>query len=176
MKLGLLAPVYRERKRYGKAGNVHYLDNEEGRGVEWVLLLDREPSHAGGSQSADDNDGDSEPDAEPTEPAVHSYIVGADQRGLHDEEHNPSGEHNCVDVQDDGRERRGMYQVMVNGVAKAVHHSRGDQQRHEKIKVRAPKIRTRGYLLIRQCVRFGAHFCGPILARPAEWRRLSTCP
>src|ERR1700691_2486166 len=127
MKLGLLAPVYRERERHGEAGNVHYLDKEESCGVEWVLLLDREPSHASGGQSADDNDDNGESDTEPTEPAMHADIVGADQRGLHNEEHDPSGEHNCVDVQDDGRERRGMYEVMINGVAKAVHHSRGDQ-------------------------------------------------
>lgn len=105
MELGLPAPVDSERKGHGEADKVHHLDNEESRGVEWVLLLDGEPSHAGRGQNAEDNNGDGESDTEPAEPAMHADVVGADQRGLHNEEHNPSGEHNGVDVQDKGRER-----------------------------------------------------------------------
>ena len=70
------------------------LDNGESRGVEWVFLLDGEPSNADGGPSADDNNGDGESDAEPAQPAMQADIVGADQRGLHNEEHNPCGEHN----------------------------------------------------------------------------------
>jgi hypothetical protein len=135
-------------------------------------LIDGEPGHADGGPSAEDNNGDGERDAEPAQPAVHLDVVGADQRGLHNEEHNPSGEHDGVDVQDKGRERRGMYEVMVDGVAEAVHHSRSDQQRHEEIKVLTPKVRTLGLHLIRQRVRFRAHFCRPIITRPVERVRL----
>src|ERR1700722_20957782 len=76
-----------------------------------------------------------------------------------------------MDVQDKGRERRGMYQVMVNGVAEAVHHSRSDQKRHEEIKVLMPIVRALGRHLIRQRVRLSAHFCRPIIAQPFEWLR-----
>ena len=69
-----------------------------------------------------------------------------------------AGEHNGVDVQDKGRERRAMDEVMVDGVAEAVHRSRGDEQRHEEIKVLTPKAATLGRHLTRQCVRFRAHF------------------
>jgi len=160
MELGLLAPVDSECKGHGEAGKVHYLDDGESRGVEWVVLLNGEANHAGGGPSADDNNGDGESDTEPAEAAMQADVVRADQRGLHDEEHNPSGEHNGVDVQDKGWKRRGMYEVMVDGVAEAVHHSRGDQQRHEEIKVLPPEARTLGHHLIRQGVRFRGHFCG----------------
>jgi hypothetical protein len=46
---------------------------------------------------------------------------------------------------------------MVDGMAKAVHHRRGDQQRHEEIKVLTPKARALGHHLIRQRGRFRAH-------------------
>ncbi len=107
MEFGLLAPVDSECEGHGEAAQVHHLDNGESRGVEWVLLLDGEPDYADGGPSADGNNGDGESDAEPAEPAMQPDVVGADQRGLHNEEQNPSGEHNGVDVQDKRRERRG---------------------------------------------------------------------
>jgi len=158
MELGLLAPVDSESKGYGEAGKVHDLDNRESRGVEWVLLFDGKPNYADGGPRADDNNSGSEPDTEPAELAMHADVVGADQRGLHNEEHNPSGEHNCVDVKDKGWERRGMYEVMVDGVAEAVDNSHSDQQRHEEIKVLTPETPTLGRHHIRQRVRFRAHF------------------
>src|SRR6202050_1981193 len=109
-------------------------------------------TQAGGGPSADDNNGDADSDTEPAEAAMQADVVRADQRGLHDEEHNPSGEHNGVDVQDKGWKRRGMYEVMVDGVAEAVDHSRSDQQRHEEIKVVMPKARPGGVDFILQCV------------------------
>jgi hypothetical protein len=145
-----------ERKGHGEAGKVQHLDDKKSRRVEWVLLL--ESGHADGGPSADDNDGDGESDAEPAEPAMQVDVAGADQYGLHNEEHNPCGEHNGVDVQDKGRERRAMYEVMVDCVAEAVHRSRGDQQRHEEIKVLTPKAATLGLHLIRQRVQSRAHF------------------
>jgi hypothetical protein len=51
-----------------------------------------------------------------------------------------------------------MDEVMVDGVAEAVHRSRGDQQRHEEIKVLTPKAATLGRYLILQRMRFRAHF------------------
>jgi len=135
------------------------LDNGESRGVEWILLLDGESSDADGGPSADDNNGDGKSDTEPAQPAMQADVVGADERGLHNEEHNPPREHKRVNVQDKGWERRGMDEIMIDGVAEAVHHSRSDQQRHEEIKVLAPEARTPGRHLIRQRVRLRAHFC-----------------
>ena len=173
MELELPPPVDSERKGHGEAGEVQHLDNRESRGVEWVLLLDGEPNYADRGPSADDNNGDGESDTEPAEPAMQADVAGADQRGLHNEEHNPCGEHDGVDVQDKRWERRGMYEVMVDGVAKAVHHGRSDQQRHEEIKVLIPEARTLGRHRIRQCVRFRAHFCRPIVPQAVESLRLS---
>ena len=51
-----------------------------------------------------------------------------------------------------------MDEVMVDRLAEAVHRSRGDQQRHEEVKVLTPKAATLDRHLIRQCVRFRAHF------------------
>src|SRR5580704_790234 len=160
MELGFLTPVDSQRKGHGETAKVQRLDNEEGRGVEWVFLLDGEPSYAGGGENADDNNSGSESNTEPSELAMHTDVVGADQRGLDNEEHNPTGEHNGVDVQDKGRERRRMYEVMVDGVAEAVHHCGSDQQRHEEIKVLTPEAHTLGQQLTRQRVRFRGHFCG----------------
>jgi hypothetical protein len=67
---------------------------------------------------------------------------------------------NTMGCTDKGWERRRMYQVMVDGVAEAGHHSRSDKQRHEEIKVLTPRARTLGHHLFRQRVRFRAHFCG----------------
>ena len=50
-----------------------------------------------------------------------------------------------------------MYEVMVDGVAEAVHHSRSDEQRHEEIEVLRPKARKPGRL-IRRRLRFRTHF------------------
>jgi hypothetical protein len=53
-----------------------------------------------------------------------------------------------------------MYEIAVDGVAEAVHHSRSDQQRHEEVKVLRPKARTPGRHLIRHAFGLTPIFAG----------------
>jgi len=173
MELRLPAPINGEGKGHGEAGNIHRLDNGEGRGVEWVVLLDGEPYYADGGPGADDDNKDGQSNTEPAKPTMQADVVGAHQRGLHNEEHNPRGEHNRVDVQDKGWERRGMDEVVVDGVAESVDHSRSNQQRHEEIKVLTPKTPTRGRHPPCRRVRARAHLFRRIIAQTVEWLRAS---
>ncbi len=59
-----------------------------------------------------------------------------------------------------GGSGEGMYEIAVDGVAEAVHHSRSDQQRHEEVKVLRPKARTPGRHLIRHAFGLTPIFAG----------------
>ena len=86
------------------------------------------------------------PSARPNQPSVRcrgTLRVRA-RRRLKDKEEDPAGKDDGVNGEDKGRYRRGVQQVVADGVAKTVDHDHGNQQRHAEVEVLAQESRRRG--------------------------------
>ena len=133
-------------------------------GVFRSVALEEEAVHAGGGQVAEDEDADREGETEPAQGAMQGHVVGAHQRGLENEEEHPTGKDDGVDGEYEGRYGRGVQQVLPDGVAEAIDHDHGNQQRHAEVKVLAQES-SRGGVRVRESYGPGRHKGAPDGAR-----------
>lgn len=130
MQFGLSTPRDRERDEGAEDDHVTERNTEKCvriGDIEQVLV---EAAH-------DDRDGEAErhhdcckANAKPTNRAVHLDLEGADERGLQDVENYPGCEYDAVDPKKDWARDCRMKEGVVDGVAEATNHNRGDEQRH----------------------------------------------
>ena len=83
-------------------------------------------------------------DAKPAKSAMQFDLVRANQRGLKDEEQHPAGKDDGVDGEDEGRQRRSVQKIVRDGLAEAVDHDHGNQERHTEVEVLAEESRGGG--------------------------------
>ena len=137
VKLRAAAPEDCERKERREEHQIHQLNDHEcgDARVRMRIQAEMEAVHAACSEEADCDERDGQRHSKPAERAMDADVVGAHQRGLQDEEEQPSGKNDGVDGKDEGRDRRGVQEVMVDCVAEAKGGNGRDQQRHEEVEV-----------------------------------------
>ncbi len=135
MELRLFAPEDGEAETDGEGEHVEEGDDQE-RGCSRLVKTDGvEARHNDGRGNAKENHEGAERGAEPAQGAVPAHMVGADQRGLKNEEHNPARKSSGVDPEKDGARRRGVEQVLVDSVTETPDHDGRNEQRHGQVEV-----------------------------------------
>lgn len=135
MEFRFFSPIHGQGKGGGEVDHVPQGNDEKGSGAGLVKLEGVETSHGDGGGNAQHGDYSAEAHAEPPDAAVPAHVVAADQRGLEHEQDQPAGENGRMHIKNEGAGHGGMDEVLVHGVAEAVHHGPEDQQRHEEIEV-----------------------------------------
>jgi len=126
MELRLLAPINGQREWDDERGDVPQRNDQESIAIRKAVMREVEACHHDGSRDAYDGNRGAQSSAEPADLAMHANIVGAHERGLQNEEEQPSSENNGVKIKDKRARRRGVDEVLVDGVAESVHYRRGD--------------------------------------------------
>lgn len=140
MKLGFFTPIDRQCKGDREGGHVAELDSKKRRCSHHVEVANVEAVHSEGGGEAEDWNHNPEGDAEPTDGAMNAYVVGADQCGLQDEEEDPAGENDSVELENPRANGGGVDEEVIDGVAEAVHDDCGDQEGHGEVEIASSRL------------------------------------
>jgi hypothetical protein len=102
MELGLFAPEDGKAETDGEGEHVEERDNQKRVRTGLVEPNGIEASHDDGRGNAQENHDGPDRGAEPAQEAMPAHMMGADQRGLKNEEHNPSGKGGRMDPEGEG--------------------------------------------------------------------------
>ena len=131
----LRAPI--DGQRHAKAEGNHVIERNTQKSIR-ALLMELKRVKAGHDDSrgnAQRNHHRREPRAKPSNGAMPTDFVYADQRGLSNEKDHPPDESRGVNPKNERPRHRGMEQVVVNRAFEARNHDGSQQQRHRKIKI-----------------------------------------